>query len=169
MIRQLCAAVLLCGALIAFQPRGATQEPFAMRVLATGLEAPWDITWGPDNRLWVTERTGKRVVRINPADGTVARAVVIDEVYPGTSWHEGLLGIALDPQLLKGVGRDYVYVAYTYDADPGPELARRLKVRRYTFNAASGALADPTDILSNLPAHDDHGGGRLVFGPDQKL
>jgi PQQ-dependent dehydrogenase (s-GDH family) len=169
MTHQLSAAALLCSAVIAFQPPATTQEPFAMRVLATGLEAPWDIAWGPDNRLWVTERTGKRVVRINPADGTVARAVTIDEVYPGTSWHEGLLGIALDPQLLKGAGHDYVYVAYTYDADPGPELARRLKVRRYTFNAANGTLADPADILANLPAHDDHGGGRLVFGPDQKL
>jgi PQQ-dependent dehydrogenase (s-GDH family) len=62
-----------------------------------------------------------------------------------------------------------VYVAYTYDSDPGPALARRLKVRRYTYNAPKGTLADPTDVITNLPANDDHGGGRLVFGPDQKL
>jgi len=32
--------------------------------------------------------------------------------------------MALHPDLLKGAGRDYVYVAYTYDADPGPMLSR---------------------------------------------
>ncbi len=137
--------------------------------MTSGLKGPWEITWGPDDRLWVTERTGRRVIRVNPADGAVSPAVLIDEVYPGSSWHEGLLGMALHPDLLKGRGRDYVYVAYTYDADPGEALARRLKVRRYTYNVAAGTLGQPVDVITNLPAHDDHGGGRLVFGPDQKL
>jgi PQQ-dependent dehydrogenase (s-GDH family) len=148
---------------------GSAQQPFAMRIVTTGLKGPWEITWGPDDRLWVTERTGKRVIRVNPADGSVAPAVTIDEVYPGTSWHEGLLGMALHPDLLKGVGRDYVYVAYTYDADPGPALLRKLKIRRYTYNRASATFVEPVDIITNVPAHDDHGGGRLAFGPDQKL
>jgi len=149
--------------------RASTQQPFSMRVVATGLQAPWEVAWGPDSQLWVTERTGKRVVRIDPATGAIAEAVAISEVYPGTSWHEGLLGMAFHPDLLKGAGRDYVYVAYTYDKDPGPTLARRLKIRRYTFDQAKGVLADPLDILTDVPAHDDHGGGRLRFGPDQKL
>ena len=148
---------------------GSTQQPFAFRVVASGLKGPWEITWGPDNRLWMTERLSGRVSRVNPADGAITPAVVIDEVYFGTSWHEGLLGMALHPDLLKGVGRDYIYVAYTYDADPGPMLSRKLKVRRYTYTAATGKLADPVDIIANLPAHDDHGGGRLKIGPDQKL
>ena len=52
---------------------------------------------------------------------------------------------------------------------PGPALSRKLKVRRYTYDPAKSALANPVDLITNLPAHDDHGGGRLVFGPDQKL
>jgi len=148
---------------------GSTQERFSFRVVTTGLKGPWEITLGPDNRLWMTERLSGRVSRVNPADGSVAPAVTIDEVYFGTSWHEGLLGMALHPDLLKGVGRDYVYVAYTYDSDPGPQLSRKLKVRRYTYNAAKGTLVDPLDVISNLPAHDDHGGGRLKIGPDLKL
>ena len=48
-----------------------------MRVVASGLENPWQMRWGPDGRLWVTERTGKRVVRINPADGS--RTVAVDD------------------------------------------------------------------------------------------
>src|SRR4051812_12453621 len=47
-----------------------TQETFAFRVLTTGLSHPWDIAFGPDGYLWITERTGKQVTRVNPADGS---------------------------------------------------------------------------------------------------
>jgi PQQ-dependent dehydrogenase (s-GDH family) len=152
-----------------FSGRSATQERFAFRVVATGLKGPWEITLGPDDRLWMTERLSGRISRVNPANGTVTPAAVVPDVYFGTSWHEGLLGMALHPDLLKGVGRDWVYVAYTYDADPGPALSRKLRVRRYTYNAANGTLAEPMTVIDNLPAHDDHGGGRMVIGPDGKL
>ena len=32
--------------------------PFEKTVVAKGLEAPWELTLGPDGWLWVTERTG---------------------------------------------------------------------------------------------------------------
>ena len=166
-MRHLALAFALVATL--FQALGSTQQTFTSRVVAAGLAAPWEVIWGPDDHLWITERTAGRVIRVNPTTGAIAPAVKIDEVYPGTTWHEGLLGMALDPDLLKGRGRDYVYVAYTYDADPGPALARRLKVRRYTYSAANSTLVDPREVITDLPAHDDHGGGRLVFGPDQKL
>jgi PQQ-dependent dehydrogenase (s-GDH family) len=79
------------------------------------------------------------------------------------------MGLALHPDLLKGLGRDQVFVAYTYDAGPGPALARRFKVRRYTYDRAAQTLTSPVDIITNIPAHVDHAGGRLVIGPDQKL
>ena len=44
-----------------------------------------------------------------------------------------------------------------------------MKVRRYTYDAATRQLGDPMDILVGLPHGTDHGGGRLVFGPDAKL
>jgi PQQ-dependent dehydrogenase (s-GDH family) len=163
------SAIMVALVQLLLQTTGAAQQPPGPRVLTTGLKGPWEIVLGPDDRLWVTERLAGRVIRVNPADGAVTPAVTIDEVYPGTSWHEGLLGMALHPDLLKGVGRDYVYVAYTYDADPGPALSRKLKVRRYTYNPSAGTLAAPLDVITNLPAHDDHGGGRLIIGPDQKL
>lgn len=167
MIRIL--AVFAALAQIAFQTVSA-QPAFSFRVVASGLSMPWEVTLGPDDHLWVTERTGRRVIRVNAASGAVIPALSIDESYdPGESWHEGVLGLALHPDLLKGVGRDYVYVAYTYDADAGPSLMRRLKVRRYTYDASKSTLTNPLDLIANLPAHDDHGGGRLAFGPDQKL
>jgi PQQ-dependent dehydrogenase (s-GDH family) len=149
---------------------GGAQSTFSFRVVASGLGAPWEVLWGPDNRLWVTERTARRVIRVNPSTGEVVPAITVTESYdPGESWHEGLLGLALHPDLLKKAGRDYVYVAYTYDADSGSALLRKLKVRRYTYDAATQTLAEPLDLVTGVPAHDDHGGGRLTIGPDQKL
>ena len=148
----------------------SAQTSFSFRVVSSGLSAPWEVVWGPDDHLWVTERTGRRVIRVNPATGATTRILSVDESYdPGTSWHEGVLGLALHPDLLKSAGRDYVYLAYTYDADSGPALLRKLKVRQYTYDAGRSALINPIDLIANLPAHDDHGGGRLAFGPDQKL
>src|SRR5205823_10071230 len=88
--------------------RGTKQ--FRKSVLVSGLAGPWELTWGPDNMLWVTERTGKRVTRIDPFTGERSIAITIDEVSaPGSQ--DGLLGMALHPELLKG--NNYVYVAYT--------------------------------------------------------
>ena len=168
MVRHLTTIGVLAYAL--FQTVGSTQSLFSSRVVASGLGAPWEVVYGPDDHLWVTERTGRRVIRVNPASGAIAPLLRVDESYdPGASWHEGVLGLALHPDLLKGVGRDYVYVAYTYDADPGTALSRKLKVRRYTYDAARSTLANPVELIANVPAHDDHGGGRLAIGPDMKL
>src|SRR3954454_10060191 len=152
---------------------------FDMRVIVPGLAGPWELTWGPDNMLWFTERTGKRVTRINPAGGDRSVAVTIDEVSaPGGQ--DGLLGMALDPNLLKGTGNDYVYVAYTYaDKAKGPDTTvadpaspyRYLygKIVRLTYSAADRTLSRPMNVISGLPAGDYTVGGRLKFGPDRKL
>ena len=76
-------------------------EKFTTRVVATGFEDPWEVTYGPDGWLWITERVGKRIVRVNPADGSRKVAVTIDEVHQELA-QDGLLGLALHPQLLRG-------------------------------------------------------------------
>ena len=143
-------------------------EPFALRVLATDLSQPWEIAYGPDDYLWVTERTGQRVIRVNPADGETSTAVTISEVLQ-TGMQDGLLGMALHPQLLTGSDHDYVYVAYTYKPPTGGVDARRTKIRRYTYDEAKARLGNEVDLLVDLPASTDHNGGRLIFGADEKL
>src|SRR5690606_5823087 len=99
-------------------------------------------------------------------DGTRQVAVTIDEVTQRLG-QDGLLGLALHPEF--SAGSDYVYVMYTYDADPGPEEMRRAKIRRYSFDAGTELLGEPVDILTDLPHGPDHGASRIVFGPDGKL
>lgn len=159
---------LLAGLTIGVASQTPAPERFSMRVVTTGLAGPWDVTWGPDRRLWVTERTGKRVLRIDPATGMSSVALTIADVHQDVT-QDGLLGLALHPDFSFNMGTDFVYVAFTYDADPGPALARRLGIRRYRFDATSATLTAPTEVLRDLPAHDDHVGGRLAIGPDRRL
>jgi PQQ-dependent dehydrogenase (s-GDH family) len=141
---------------------------FTKRVVTSGLADPFQITWGPDDYLWVTERTAGRITRILPSDGSRTPAITIPDLL--TDGPGGLLGMAFDDWLLKGTGNDYVYVALTYDADGDPsKVARRTKIVRLTYDAAAHTLGGTKDILTGLPAGTDHQGGRLVFGRDRKL
>jgi len=146
----------------------APPETFAMRVIATGLKQPLELAFGPDGYLWLTERVGKRVLRVNPADGKLYPAVTITEVYQ-QGGQDGLLGMVLHPDLLQDQGNDYVYVAYTYDAAAGAAVDLRVKIRRYTYNEATQTLDDALDLITGLPGSSDHNSGRLVFGSDAKL
>jgi len=143
-----------------------SSAPFTFRVLATGLADPWEISWGPDGFLWVTEKTGKRVTRVNLADGSKSTVVTIADVY-STQSQDGLLGMAFQPNFLKG--NNDVYLAYTYDADPGQAVDRRAKIVRYSYDPATRTLNRPVDLIKGLPASTDHDAGRLLVGPDQKL
>ena len=139
---------------------------FSGSVLATGLEMPWEVTLGPDKFLWVTERMGKRVARIDPDTGQKSVAVTIDEVFVGKQ-HEGLLGLALHPELGMGKDHDFVYVAYTYDSGKsGAVEDRRSKIVQYHWEVGTNTLVDPVDLVTGIPAGEDHNAGRIKFGPD---
>src|SRR5690606_29562611 len=77
---------------------------------------------------------------------------------------DGLLGMALHPELLTG--EPYVYLAYTYRDD---DEQLRTKLVRYTYDPDARTLDEPVELLAGLPASNDHNSGRLVFGPDGKL
>jgi PQQ-dependent dehydrogenase (s-GDH family) len=142
-------------------------EVFSFRVVTTGLADPWELTWGPDDHLWVTENSGRRVTRVNPADGSKTTLITIPDVHK-SGLQDGLLGMAFHPGFLEGIENNYVYLAFTYDADPGDALDRRTKIVRYSHDRGD-SLVDPVDLITGLPASDDHNSGRLVFGPDDKL
>ena len=176
------ALTILCLLASAQDSPDSVQGPtkrFHKSTVVSGLAGPWEITWGPDNMIWTTERVGKRVTRVNPATGELKVAVTIDEVsVPGGQ--DGLLGLALHPELLKGTGNDFVYVAYTYvDRAKGPDPTvpdpknpyryLYMKIARFNYSAATGKLSSPMNIITGLPSGNDHAGGRLKFGPDKKL
>lgn len=121
------------------------------------IDTPWELTWGPDNRLWFTERAG-RVNRANPENGTNTVVLTILEVYE--KGESGLLGMALHPDF---EATPYVYLVYTYLDSP----MIREKLVRYTWNGTT--LSQPEVLLTEIPANSYHDGSRLAFGPDGKL
>ncbi len=170
-----CGLIVFVGLIAQDGPetvvRGTKQ--FRQSEVVTGLAGPFEVTWGPDNMLWVTERTGKRITRVNPATGERKVAVTIDEVLaPGGQ--DGLMGLALD------LGNNFVYTAYTYtDQSLPPHETRAIRRARIVFSTRrSSALptigrrrrwVTPSRSIAGMPAGNDHQAGRLKIGPDRKL
>jgi len=127
------------------------------KVLTQKLQYPWEICWGPDNTIWMTERGGK-ISRVDTANGAITPVFTITEV---TAQGEGgLLGMALHPDF---TAHPYVYVAYDYEGAGGYQE----KIVRYTFNGAT--LTNPVTLIDKIEASGIHNGCRLLISPDLKL
>lgn len=126
-------------------------------VIVNNLNYPWEILWGPDDHIWMTERGGK-ISRINPATGAVIPVFTIAEVV--SNGEGGLLGMVLHPSF---TATPYVFVVYNYNNGAG----YREKVVRYTFNGTT--LTNPQPLIDNIAAANIHNGSRLVITPDLKL
>jgi aldose sugar dehydrogenase len=126
-------------------------------VIVNNLNFPWEILWGPDNFIWMTERGGK-ISRLNPANGAVNTVLTINEVE--STGEGGLLGMALHPNFSS---TPHVFVVYDYNSGAG----YKEKVVRYTYNGTT--LSSPLLIIDNINASNIHNGSRLLISPDLKL
>lgn len=124
-----------------------------VETLITDLDTPWDLGWGPDGAIWVTERGG-RISRVDPATGRITRAGELEVLERGES---GLMGMAFHPDFER---EPYVYLAHSYAADRG---VRNRLVRMRWDGARLGA---PQRLLDAIPGNWNHDGARLAFGPD---
>ena len=104
-----CRGILLLIAL-AFVTSGALQAQTELRTrtVTTGLDTPWEIQWGPDSWIWITERYG-RISRVHPQTGEVQVLALITEVRE--TEEGGLLGMTFHPNFTT---TPHVFVAYTY-------------------------------------------------------
>lgn len=134
---------------------GTTQIDTAS--IATNLDVPWEILWGPDDHIWLTERYG-RISRLNPETGEISELLLIDDVYQNNE--SGLLGMVLHPDFLN---QPYVFVVYNYMGQYSPEE----RLVRYTYS--DGQLGSPLTLLDGIEGAGNHNGSRLVIGADQKL
>jgi PQQ-dependent dehydrogenase (s-GDH family) len=126
----------------------------------------WEVTWGPDEYLWVSERVGKNIYRINHEDGNKDLLYHFNNAIQDEP-QNGLLGFALHSELGQSTGNDYLYASYTYlDGQ-----VKKQKIVRFTYSVDDndGILSNEMDILIGLPSSNDHNSGRLVYGPDAKL
>ena len=129
------------------------------RQVVGGLQFPWEILWGPDNFIWMTERGGK-ISRVNPQTGAVQTLITIADVY--AVGESGLLGMVLHPDFASN---PYVYVTYTYNTAQGI----REKIVRFTYNSGNNTLGSSFTLLQDILGNTTHDGSRLVITPDLKL
>jgi PQQ-dependent dehydrogenase (s-GDH family) len=142
------------------------QEGFSASAIARNLSAPLNILYGPDNTLWITERVGKDIVRIDPINGTKLSTMPIPNANQSKG-QDGVLGMAFDPDFNN---THHIYVAYTYEEDSAEGIpGLKTKITRFTYDAATNNISEPLDLINGLSGSGDHNSGRMTFGPDGKL
>ncbi|SKB31367.1 PQQ-dependent sugar dehydrogenase [Daejeonella lutea] len=119
-------------------------------VIASGLDVPWEIAWGPDNKIWITEQKGV-VSRIDPVSGQRNIILQIKDVWFLRT--AGLLGMALHPDMKN---HPYVFLNYTFLRDEKPYS----RLVRYTWRPDT--LTNPK-VLMEIAANNGHSGSRLAF------
>jgi len=138
---------------------GGTSVTIDTDVVVTGLETPWAIDFAPDGRIFITERPGR--IRIVKNGQLLDEPWTTIDVAPGGE--SGLLGLALDPEFQNN---GLVYLSYTYVDQEGNSTNRLVRMRDDQSSdkgTLDGILIDGVRGASN------HDGGRLRFGPDNKL
>ncbi len=128
-------------------------------VVAENLDTPWEILWGPDDHIWVTERKGV-VSRVDTASGEVSVLLDISDIVDEGS-ENGMLGMVLHPNFLHPDSQ-FVYIVYTYFGNAPTE-----RLVRYTYD--NDTLVNETVLLDHIPSGYYHIGSRLIFLPDRTI
>ena len=136
---------------------GQEFENYNVKVVtvAENLEIPWEIAFAPDGRIFFTERVGNLRVIENGQLNLEPVAILDVGTVEG-----GLLGLALDPNFEQN---HFLYLYYTYFEFPFTYN----KVVRFTEK--DNSLLDEFILVDKIPGAAIHDGGRLKFGPDEKL
>ncbi len=133
-------------------------QQYGVRNVVTHLDTPWEILWGPDGWIWMTERWG-RVSRVHPETGELQVLTVIEDVVEIAE--SGLMGMALHPNFAD---TPLVYLVYTYRSS---DLRFWNKVVAYRYTGDS--LRYEATLLDSLQGWRIHDGARLWILPDRTL
>lgn len=191
-----CVAVLLWLSISGTHAQvvDSTTILFNIDTIARNLGYPWEITYGPDDSLWITEARGYRVLRISADRTTADKNVAPQQILRiplGTGeinfdrssfrWPQGgMQGLAIHPDFATNPNRQWVYLSYVYKKETCPSTNNpcyfRTKIVRCRFYYATDA-GNPTTlphrdtlvimdtVISNLPGSNDHNSGRLTIKP----
>ena len=132
-----------------------TSTPYEGKVLAEGLNQPWDITTLPDGRFLITEKKG--TMRIATQDGQLSEPITgAPDV--NSDRQGGLLGLALDPDF-----ENNRTIFWTFSENTG---------KGNLTAVAKGQLSEDEKTIDNAqviyratPAHESalHYGSRILF------
>ncbi len=130
-----------------------------VETLAEGLVNPWSIAFLPDGTMLVTERAGRvRIVR----DGALVDAPVAGTPEAYVDGQAGYFDVLPHPDFEEN---NVLFLAYA----AGSENENALRIARGVFDGASFNDVEVIYEAKPLKRAGYHYGGRLVWGPDDKL
>ena len=160
---------------------GRMKEVFHQQIIS-GPQAfldPWEVTYGPDDNLWITESKGYRVYKVNPVTGV--RDTVLDisqnstflpladrtfncQFNNGNGAQGGCAGLALHPNFLDASNpQNFVYISYVHSQTSANVFTNRIV--RFFYNTSTGKLESPKSICDTLPGSNDHNSQRMLIAP----
>jgi PQQ-dependent dehydrogenase (s-GDH family) len=172
----------------------STTMLFNIDTVAKNLGFPWEITYGPDDSLWITEARGYRVLRMSASRTGAQKNVAPQQILTiplgsslvtfdrtvGTWPQGGMEGLAIHPEFMTNPAKRWVYLAYVYTgtcpASAAAPCIFRSKIVRCQFYFSTDA-GNPSSlpkkdtliildtIISNLPGSNDHNSARMKIGP----
>lgn len=160
---------------------GRMKEVYQQTILSGPniLADPWEVTYGPDNNLWVTESKGYKVYKVNPSTGIKTTVLDIsqgstflpapDQTFNcqfanGSGAQGGLAGLALHPKFMDATTPvNYVYISYIYSQTSSTVFTNR--VVRFTYNTGTDRLESPVSLCDTIPGSSDHNSQRMIIRP----
>ena len=136
-------------AVLVVTQKPAGESGFESKILVENLDTPWAIGFLPDSIMIFTERDGKVSILDN------GKVKVVGEINVNQKSESGLLGIAVDPEFVEN---NFIYLYYTYEEGN--------RVSRFILN---DKLKNEFILIDSIPNARFHDGGRIKFGPDEKL
>lgn len=155
-------------------------ETFSKRTVASGFNSVWEMVYGPNDSLWVTENSAYTISRVNITNGVKQQLINLryaDASINFTSGNGiqpqgGLMGLAIHPNLYSSnaavrAAKPWVYVAYVYNRGscPGTNTSCVFTTKIVRFDYVGNSLVNPVIILNTIPGSSDHNSGRLVISP----
>jgi glucose/arabinose dehydrogenase len=146
-------------------------QTFTRSELSTPISKPWEIFYGPDDYLWLTE-SGGNVSRVNPLNGDKTVIYTAPDYYAGSPLENstlcpnyaigsGTLGLALHPDFLE-TENSFIYFVYSYNSGTLSSPNTKFRIKRLTWNSANQTVVSDTNIVNMISNGYDHFGGRLM-------
>ena len=154
MKRHLIVCLVCFTSLNTFAQITVGNTTLQVREVIGNLDIPWEIKWGYDGFIWMTERPGI-VSRVNVETGE--KNVILDiqnTVYSGNN-EAGLLGMEFHPEFSTN---HILFMTYTFIQ--GNQIKERLS--SFTYNINSETLENEQILLNNFNGYTTHIGSRIL-------
>ena len=124
-------------------------------VVVDGLNNPWEMVFASNGDIYFSESDG-RVWKIE----NFGEAKIIQTFPKSGSYEGGTLGLALHPNFEENKK------IYIYQTNLELEFFQN---KVFSFTVDGDELIDVQTVIDDIPGAPWHDGGRIAFGPDDKL